>query len=456
MSKVYDVINKMQNVSGTNEKIAIMESIKEDPELERDFLRIVIATYSPYINFYIKHFSLHSEGIGDITDLQNLQVLENIAKRKITGNAALEQLVLMGENLSWKSQLVLTMIINKSFGSGISIKSINKVWPGKIPVFNVMLCHPLNERSIREIKFPCLVQIKYDAARVVIIVKDENVRYFTRNGKEYIINNPLLDSYFVSMGKKYINRFCDSSTSPTEGVVFDGELYKAGALRQESNGIATKLVRGTASKSDHDNVSIILWDVIKLDEFQAGKSNQGYDLRLSALRACDSDVHNNKNVNIADTKVFNNLEDIYIYNDMMISAGEEGVIIKNIKGGWEAKRSYNTIKMKEELQSELRVVKSVVGLGKYSNMCGALECESEDGKVKVSVGSGLSDDERKEFAPNKIKNSIVGQIITIKHNGLIKDKNGKHSLYLPRFIEVRFDKDTADTLQKIKSEGKRA
>ena len=108
------------------------------------------------------------------------------------------------------------------------------------------------------------------------------------------------------------------------------------------------------------------------------------------------------------------------------------------------------------MESELRVVKSVYGINKYANLCGALECESEDGLVRVSVGTGLSDELRREFAPEHADESIIGKVITVKHNGLITSKSNTHSsLYLPRFVEIRYDKDEADTITKIKNESSR-
>ena len=371
--------------------------------------------------------------------------MHKLASRKVTGNSAKNMLEALANNLSQEDQVVLERIINKNLGAGVSISTINKVWPGKIPVFNVMLCHPLNERSIKEIKFPCFVQIKYDAARVTVIVKNGSVRYFTRNGKEYLINNPDLNKDFIAMAELH---------SPHKSLIFDGELYKKGADRVQSNSVATKFVRGTADIEDHFNVSIVLWDIITIDEFATGKGKSPYSSRLMGLAGLITKIDKpGNNISIAHTEVLTSLDEIREYNDKVISSGEEGVIIKNYNGTWEAKRSYHSIKMKEELESELRVVNVVEGKGKYVGLCGALQCESEDGLVTVSVGTGLNDEFRNTYAPGT-SSDIINKIITVRHNGIIKDNKGNHSLYLPRFIEIRFDKDIADDITKIKNEGK--
>ena len=243
--------------------------------------------------------------------------------------------------------------------------------------------------------------------------------------------------------------------------VFDGELFSNNGDRLASNGVATKFIRGTASKEDHDNVNIVLWDFIHMDEFRLGKSKISCEERYQSLST--KIIHKNRQypynsdmITLAENTTVYNIEEALEINDRHIKNGEEGSIIKNMNGLWEAKRSNDTIKLKEVLESELRVVASVYGINKYSNLCGALECESEDGLVKVSVGTGLSDELRREFAPKHAFETIVGQIITVKHNGLITSKSNTHaSLYLPRFVEIRYDKDEADTIDKIKNESSR-
>jgi DNA ligase-1 len=85
------------------------------------------------------------------------------------------------------------------------------------------------------------------------------------------------------------------------------------------------------------------------------------------------------------------------------------------------------------------------GNGKYKGLVGSLDCVSACLNLKVSVGSGLTDEMRsgdfKEY---------IGKIITVKYNEKITKKDSDEvSLFLPRFLEIRIDKDTADTLDRI-------
>jgi ATP-dependent DNA ligase len=87
------------------------------------------------------------------------------------------------------------------------------------------------------------------------------------------------------------------------------------------------------------------------------------------------------------------------------------------------------------------------GTGKNKGRLGALVCESSDGLIQVNVGSGYSDEQREEFT----KTTAIGKIVTVKYNARIKDRgDGVERLFLPTFIEMREDKDVADSSKKIK------
>ena len=90
-------------------------------------------------------------------------------------------------------------------------------------------------------------------------------------------------------------------------------------------------------------------------------------------------------------------------------------------------------------QVDLKVVGIIEGTGKYEGMMGSVSVESSDGKLKVDVGSGWNDEQRK----NGIE---VGSIITVEANDIITNRsNDTFSLFLPIFVEERLDKTEADS-----------
>jgi hypothetical protein len=79
-------------------------------------------------------------------------------------------------------------------------------------------------------------------------------------------------------------------------------------------------------------------------------------------------------------------------------------------------------------------------------MLGAIVCESSDGILRVSVGSGFSEEQRKQYWGE----NILDKIVAVKYNMRSVDKQGKQSLFLPVFIELRNDKEVADSNDSIK------
>ena len=51
---------------------------------------------------------------------------------------------------------------------------------------------------------------------------------------------------------------------------------------------------------------------------------------------------------------------------------------------------------------------------------------------------------------NELFKKVIGKIVTVKYNARIKDKSGVESLFLPVFIELREDKDKAESSKSIK------
>jgi DNA ligase-1 len=98
------------------------------------------------------------------------------------------------------------------------------------------------------------------------------------------------------------------------------------------------------------------------------------------------------------------------------------------------KRHNYLLKSKLFNNADLEVVGYEAGEGKYVGMLGAFIVQYKDNTVKV--GSGLSDDQRKQFWD--IKEDLIGRVIEVKYKEVTKDKTtNKESLQFPIFIALR-------------------
>jgi ATP-dependent DNA ligase len=352
----------------------------------------------------------------------------------VTGNAAIDHLKTVLEALKEDDAKVMERIIQKDLKCGVQVSTANSVWTGLVHEYPVMLCSQFEQKLVDKIEFPAYVQLKMDGMRFNAIVRDGKVEYRSRNGKEIQLLG-YLDDDFIEMAGDV-------------DCVFDGELLvkQDGKLldRQTGNGILNKANKGTISPAEASLVQATVWDVIPYMYFVDGVCNTPYSKRFETLNSLVNKYEPERVATVASWEV-QNYEDANEMFQELLARGEEGIILKDKRGIWEDKRTKSQIKFKGELECDLKIVGIEEGTGKYEGMLGAIQCESADGVIKVSVGSGFTDADRAS-----IGNDVIGKVAAIKYNMRIKNKAGEESLFLPIVLEIRWDKEVADSSEDIK------
>ena len=420
---------------GRNYKIDLLTKHKNDVVLRK----AVKYALDPFMQFYIRKIPDYTPNTGKGIALNfGIDTLNDLAFRNVTGNAAIAHLKGTLEALNEQDAKVIERIIAKDLKCGVSVSTANKVWPKLIHEYPVMLCSQYEQKLVDKIKFPAYVQMKMDGMRFNAIVRNGGVEFRSRNGKELDLKGNLVNEFLAL----------------ANGVecVFDGELMvmfdddMQFADRQTGNGILNKANKGTISDSEAAMVHASLWDVIPYNDFVEGKCDVPYQTRWSTVEQLVANQPSGGkriwpvfHAEVADFDLANNIF------QQLLADGYEGIILKDPNGKWEDKRTKSQIKFKGELECDLKIVGLQEGTGKYENMLGALLCESSDGIVKVSVGSGFNDAQRQS-----IGNAEIGKIVAVKYNARITNKQGEESLFLPIFVEVRYDKDVADSSKDIK------
>ena len=440
MSAIYTVIEQLASDNSRLAKEAILKKNVDNGLLKQVFNLAL----NPFVQFYIRKIPSYDTS-ADIKPLQEaLTNLSVLSDRVMTGHAAINHLQFILGSLSKEDAKIIERIIAKDMRCGVSEATVNKIWPGTIPSYPVMLASGYDQKLVDKIQFPAYVQLKLDGMRFNAIVKGEVVEYRSRNGKELTIPNKTFDMPFITMAKFY-----------GENMVFDGELLVVDVAgkpvnRQTGNGILSKSIKGTMSEEEAKQVRATLWDAITFEKFSQGIDKEPYSARMSKLSNAISYMRGQKGqighyIDLVWNKQVNDIVTAQKIFEKFLSDGQEGTILKSKDGIWEDKRSKTQIKFKGELECELKVVDWEEGTGKNVGRLGALVCESSDGVIRVNVGSGYSDEQRDEYTKK-----VIGKIITVKYNARIKDRSGVESLFLPVFIELREDKDIAQSSKSIK------
>jgi ATP-dependent DNA ligase len=440
---VYKILEELRATSSRLEKEAILKRNEKNAVLQR----VIFLALDPYTQFYqrkIPQYKPAKKNQADSLDsvLDSLTVLST---RQSTGNEAISFLTKLLSSLTEDDAKVLECVIQKDLDCGVQESTANKIWKDLIPSFPCMLASAFDQKLIDKVQFPALVQLKMDGMRFNAIVdaKTKTVEYRSRNGKEVQIDNWLMDEAFLAMAKNI----------GMANVVFDGELLvvdEAGKPldRKTGNGILNKAVKGTISEAESKQVRATIWDVIPLLYFRQGKCDVDYETRLATVvTAIDNLGGNLKHlVSVVETTIANDLANAQKLFETYHAAGQEGIILKTRDGIWEDKRAKHQIKFKGELECDLLCVGWEEGTGKNKGKLGALVLTSSDGKINVSVGTGLTDQMRSTLTSKMVE----GKIVTVKYNARINNKKGEDSLFLPVFLEIREDKTIADSSKKVK------
>ena len=442
MSQIYNIFEQLASDNSRLAKEAILIKHKGNTTLQRVFYLAL----DPFQQFYIRKIPEYTpRKTVAITLDKALDDLDALNKRVVTGNAAIAYLKNILEVLTENDAKIIERIIAKDLRCGVSEATANKIWPKLISTYPVMLASGYDQKLVDKIKFPAYVQLKLDGMRFNAIVRGQTVEFRSRNGREILIPNKSFAVPFIKMADHY-----------KQDMVFDGELLIADYAgkpvnRQTGNGILSKAIKGTMSDTEALQVMATLWDAIPYESFKAGIDKEPYNIRMAKLSNAMEDMKTvnaqlGKYVALVWTEQVNDLYTAKRIFEKFLSEGQEGTILKSKDGIWEDKRSKEQIKFKGELECDLRVVDWEEGTGKNKGRLGALVCESEDGTIRVNVGSGYTDEQR-----NAYTKTVIGKVATVKYNARIQDRGGNvESLFLPVFIELREDKDIADMSIKIK------
>lgn len=276
-----------------------------------------------------------------------------------------------------------------------------------------------------------------DGGRAEAVVSvDGAVSMHSRNGNELLVHGVF----------DFLSKFA--------GFVVDGEIVsidrKTGIVRDRktSNGLYTKCVRNTISQEEADTLHYVVWDVIPIEDFFLGVFKIPYSSRFKQLQIGFSNldqVKSDKRISIVQSKSINTVAQATEFYDEMVAQGLEGAMLKLSDAGWESRRSRSVLKLKEELDATLECY-GAKPHSKNPDWIGSLELRSSCGLIDVSVGSGLTEEDRK-----KDPSEFIGKLIAIKYNALIQARGrDTHSMFLPIFQQIRDDVKEADTLKILK------
>lgn len=421
----HNIISMLANTASTKEKESILTQNKDNELLKRCFL----LAYSPTINFFMKQIPDYSfvEDVYGIDECLNM--LGKLSSRWVTGNAAKDFVVDILSHTSAPNANIIINILKGDLRCGVGKTLVNKVWKGLIELPPRKGAKSMNDKSLAAIKFPAAIELKGDGSYA-----SWNGKFLSRNGNE-IEGLTLLEK--------------ELSHPAFEGFALEGELVfdLSKATREEGNGIITKIIRGTATQEERDSVIYLVWDCIDSRYYTTkGKYTVDNTTRREFLEQMVSES-GCTNIEIIPRDIVNSMEEAHAIFEEYVRSGYEGAILKNLHTPWvDNGRPNDCVKIKKKEPADLVIVGKYEGEGKAAGMLGGYKLESSCGIIKVSCGSGFSDEQRIQFWAEE----DIGMIVETEYDSVTEDKKtGQKSLFLPIFKTKRYDKNVADSYSDI-------
>lgn len=455
MSK-WGLFEHLQNLAANTSRNFKVEYLADN--LDVNLYNVFAYTMDPMKKFGLRTLPKVSSSSETLVEVDSLwELLDSLSKINHS-NETLELYTNFASKLSMEDKTVLDKILLGDLQCGVMASTLNKAIEKKganfpqIKAYPCMLCSGFSKKAIDEIfkksSDRVVCQEKCDGMRfnAIVDIDSNTVDYRGRSGKNIFVNSDAFDKVFLDLAR---------TNRKWKRIVYDGELLvtdKTGSKiidRKTGNGILNSAIHGTISSEDLKRIHATVWDMIPLEYFKENYYNEIYWDRFTDLKNEFTDLGYDQNrVSLVYTDVVKNFDEAQAIFDRMISEGKEGVILKSPFEIWENKRSANMVKIKGEEECDLRVTDIFVGTkGKVLGKLAKLRARTDDGLLEVDVGSGFSDEERVKFLTMP---DLIGKIITVKYNMKIKDKAAKiSSLFLPRFIEIREDKDTTNLESEI-------
>ena len=285
----------------------------------------------------------------------------------------------------------------------------------------VQLCLPI-EHLRGDLKFPMLASEKLDGVFCLAVIIDGDCYLYSRTGEEYLSLNHLKGEFLYLAKESQLD-------------VFIFEAYSRGLDQPTISGCCRD------TKEQHPSINAYIHDAMTLEDFRTCDTDNYY-ARYCYLQSIMKNISYFYFLHCVPQKEVYSLKHLQEYADYMIAKGCEGVVAREEFSSYQAgKRNKSMIKVKKGVSFDLKVVALEEGEGKYKCHCGKLVCEDSNG-IKVRVGSGLTDEQRKLWWSAHGSSEILGKIVQIDAMAV----STKGVLREPRFKGIRTDKVEVDTI----------
>lgn len=428
IERAFSILEAVAGTNSRNEKEAILKSGKDIDELKQ----LLFLAYNPFKTFYVKYLpkkitqrlvESHKHPLNRYEEF--LDLAADLSTRAITGNAALTAILEFLQGCTEEEAMWYTRVIQKDLKIGIGESTIQKVFKGLLPIYGCSLAHSYEKES--QLPNCFWLEPKLDGMRIQAFHYNDYVILRSRNGRQVF--------GFDDVEKEVLDHL-------EAGYVYDGEI-----MSSSFNMLMTQAHAHEKGKSGILNI----FDVVTIQEFLEQHTTESMEDRREFLEEVMKDYESQTKGNhrLNSLALVDRTEKIYKddpdrdkkiseYYEKCLTLGLEGIMIKAVDASYQYKRTNHTLKLKPVKFYDLEVVELEEGKEgtKYEGMMGSAVVDYNG--VKVYVGGGWSDEQRKYFWDNP--NELIGKVIEVKGQDDTDNQQGTNSIRFPRVNKIRTDK----------------
>lgn len=416
-------ILELKKADGANAKLAVLAKYRYD----EFFKRFLYYALNPSITYNLSENTLRLkdgesyDGAGLFFFHDFFDCCEYLSRLRGIDDATVRQVktLLYGYCDDIKERELWIKLLAKTLRLGVTAKTVNKVIPGLIPVWEIQQAYPIDSYPIEDGTEFWLTQ-KLNGNRATYY----HGRLIARSGSPY---------QGLSHIENALYEFCEEN-----GVVLDGELIlanKGDLSDNEAFRVATGILNSNGDKS---GICFAIFDMIPLSDFDRADPKVPYSIRRRAMDSIQAQKALNTEHSFVIPVLYHGTDRQAIWEllNRMVSEDKEGLML-NTDVPYYRTRHRGILKVKRFYTMDLPIIGAEEGTGRLEGKLGALILDFKGNEVKV--GSGFSDEQREIIWNGHIQ--LDGKLCEVKYKEISRDKRtGLESLQFPVFVCIRNDK----------------
>lgn len=418
-----DILN-LQAITGSKDKAQFIKEHSNDD----NFKKFLYYALNPLLSYNISETTLRKESdiaiqSGNYCPFKDVfECCEYLSRLRGLDDATVRQVKMFIFTVPEDARELYIKLLAKTLRLGVTAKTVNKVIPNLIPEWEIQQAYPIEKYPIKAGTEFWLTQ-KLNGVRATYY----KGKLIARSG------NPYIGLDHITERLKQIEGGRD--------IVFDGELtlgdkWSKGLTDNEAFRKASGIINSDENV-DKTVVCYTIFDIIPLSDFENPKPSVKYSVRRGLLDSLSESITEQSTVKILPCLYQGaDLSNIDRLLDQMVKEDKEGLMV-NLDVPYKRTRHSGILKVKRFYTMDLPIIRVEEGAGRLSGTLGAFVLMYEGNEV--NVGSGFTDEQRKEYWLKK--DDLLGALCEVKYKEISSDKNsGLNSLQFPVFVRLREDK----------------